>query len=379
VDPERARFVRRPVTEMLNSRDEWEPASIAVDSMLGEVLVRENDHWTAALKLPRTLDGHGFGNLCKLREKAVYGREIPLATIVDEQNIAPVKWLRRAIEVNRARQLTRAEFERDVLPRIPEFTRGGELAELIERGGTISARIDFSRVVCTAHLDSLGRRLQAPPTREGLPLACRDCDQLEHDRSVTITPSPAYAWRTLALVENDGTPSRRGLVFSFFQAGEGLAIAAALEDHTYPVEDLVFDIANIRAGPRFSGEDAVLGGRLGILCQRVYGRADYPGYLEMGVPAHYGSGASEVVREMIASPASRYKLTSESLRHGDIERVLMEWRSLLRHIIAAPALEWERWSALKAEAARYIDRSTSPALLDLPPLLAGQQKRAFAI
>jgi hypothetical protein len=99
----------------------------------------------------------------------------------------------------------------------------------------------------------------------------------------------------------------------------------------------------------------------------------------MGVPAHYGSGASEVVREMIASPASRYKLTSESLRHGDIERALMEWRSLLRHIIAAPALEWERWSALKAEAARYIDRSTSPALLDLPPLLAAQQKRAFAI
>jgi hypothetical protein len=376
VDAERARFVRRPVTEMLNSRDEWEAESAAVDSMLGDVLVRENDRWTAALKLPRTLDGHGFGNLCKLRERAVYGREIPLATIVDEQNIAPVKWLRKVLA---QKLVTRAMFESEVLPRIPEFTRGGELAELVERGGTISVRIDFSRVVCTAHVDSLGQRLQTPPTREALPLVCRGCDQLEHDLSVTITPSPAYAWRTLGLVENDGTPTRRGLVFSFFQAGEGLAIAAALEDETYPIEDLVFDIANIRAGPRFAGEDAVLGGRLGILCQRVYGRADYPGYLEMGVPAHYGSGASQVVREMIASPGSRYKLTSESLRHGDIERALMEWRSLLRHIIAAPALEWERWSALKAEAARYIDRSTSPALLDLPPLLAAQRKRAFAI
>jgi hypothetical protein len=211
-----------------------------------------------------------------------------------------------------------------------------------------------------------------------LPLVCRGCDQLEHDLSVTITPSPAYAWRTLGLVENDGTPTRRGIVFSFFQAGEGLAIAAALEDETYPIEDLVFDLANIRAGPRFAGEDAVLGGRLGILCQRVYGRADHPGYLEMGVPAHYGSGASEVVRELIASPGSRYKLTTESLRHGDIERALMEWRSLLRHIIAAPPLEWERWRALKAEATRYIDRSTSPALFALPPLLAAQQKRAFA-
>jgi hypothetical protein len=60
-------------------------------------------------------------------------------------------------------------------------------------------------------------------------------------------------------------------------SGEGLAIAAALEDETYPIEDLVFDLANIRAGPRFAGEDSPLGGRLGILCQRVYGRADHPG------------------------------------------------------------------------------------------------------
>ena len=32
--------------------------------------------------LPRMLDGRGFGNLCRLREKGIYGREIPLATIV---------------------------------------------------------------------------------------------------------------------------------------------------------------------------------------------------------------------------------------------------------------------------------------------------------
>ena len=98
----------------------------------------------------------------------------------------------------------------------------------------------------------------------------------------------------------------------------------------------------------------------------------------MGVPAHYGSGASEVIRELIATPASRYKFTSDSLRHGDIERALMEWRSLLRHIVGAPDLEWERWMKLKSEAANYIDRSTSPALLDLPPLLASQQRRTLA-
>ena len=127
-----------------------------------------------------------------------------------------------------------------------------------------------------------------------------------------------------------------GVVFGFFQGGEGLAIAAALEDETYPIDDLVFDLANIRAGPRFAGEDAPLGGRLGALCQRVYERADHPGYLEMGVPVHYGAGASEVIREVVTHPSGRYKITSDSLRHGDVERALMEWRSLLRHIAAAP-------------------------------------------
>src|SRR2546422_802799 len=83
----------------------------------------------------------------------------------------------------------------------------------------------------------------------------------------------------------------------------------------------------------FAGEDAPLGGRLGILCQQTYERADHPGYLEMGVPVHYGSGAAEVMRELWQNPAARSRLTTESLRLGDIERALMEWRSLLRHIV----------------------------------------------
>ncbi len=375
VDAERARFVRRPITEMLNSRDEWEPLTAAVECSLGETLVRDGESWAPALALPRMLDPLGFGNLCKLRERGIYGREIPLATAFDEHTVAPVKWLRKMIA---KKVMSRAAFSNEVLPRIPEFTRGGRLAEIAERGDTIAARIDFSELKITACVDSLGRALHAPPTREAIPLVCRECDQREHDRSVTITPSPAYAWRSLGLVDADGRPTRRGIVFSFFHAGEGLAIAAALEDETYPIEDVVFDIANIRAGPRFAGEEALLGGRLGILCQRVYGRADHPGYLEMGVPVHYGSGASEVVRELVMAPGSRYKLTNESLRHGDIERAVIEWRSLLRHIIGAPPLEWERWMKLKAEAARYIEQSTSPALIELPPLLASQQRRTAA-
>src|SRR5205085_7786430 len=243
------------------------------------------------------------------------------------------------------------------------------------RNSTISLRIDYSGVPTAVYIDSLGRPLLDPPERENIPAVCRSCDQLEFDRTIPIVNSPSYAWRQLGLVEPNGRPTVRGIIFSFFHGGEGLAIAVALEDETYPIDDLVFDLANIRAGPRFAGEDALLGGRLGILCQRIYGRADHPGYLEMGVPPQYCSGASEVVRELVSNSSARYRLTNESLRHGDIERALMEWRSLLRHIVGAPFLDWERWRSLQRAAAHFIENTTSPATLEFPQLLAAQRRR----
>ena len=398
VDAERARFVRRPITEMLNSAGEWEPRPAQAENVaLGRLFVRQDDSWVRALAVPRLLDGRGFGNLCKLREQGIYGREIPLATIVGEDAIAPVKWLKRKLSSvaavcdrrneSKASQagghrpplqpLTKTLFDATVLPLLPEIT-GGKMAEIATRGGTIYARIDFSEEQILALVDSHGCALLEPPEREALPLVCRQCSELQHDLTTTITNSPAYAWRQLGLVSDNGTPTRRGVLFSFFQGGEGLAIAAALEDQTYPIDDLVFDLANIRAGPRFAGEEALLGGRLGILCQQIYGRADHPGYLEMGVPVQYGSGASEVIRELVMNSSARYRLTNESLRHGDIERALMEWRSLLRHIVGAPGLDWERWRALQKIAAHCIGSTTSPAAVDFPPLLASQQRRPSA-
>jgi hypothetical protein len=43
----------------------------------------------------------------------------------------------------------------------------------------------------------------------------------------------------------------RGRIVSFFSQGDGLAIAAALEDETYPLDELVYDLANLDAGFRF--------------------------------------------------------------------------------------------------------------------------------
>jgi hypothetical protein len=78
---------------------------------------------------------------------------------------------------------------------------------------------------------------------------------------------------------------------------------------------------------------------------------------------------------VVTHPTGRYKLTSDSLRHGDVERALMEWRSILRHIAAAPDLEWERWRVLKLAAQELLGRVASLAFFDFPPLLAAQQRR----
>jgi hypothetical protein len=393
VTDERARFVRRGMIEMLNSREKWEAKPAAESVTLGRAFVRENDRWRRALTVPRMLDGVGTGNLCRLREQNHYGRELPVATVLASGEAALVKWLKKEITKKpaenaerptpnaqhrmRMRAFSRDEFENEVRPLLTEVVKPGTIVDWIMRGNLLLVRLDYANVPVNAHIDSAGKVLIDPPARENLPDVCRACDQLEHDKTFAIVNSPAYAWRHLGLVELDGTPTTRGMIFSFFHGGEGLAVAVALEDETYPIDELVFDLANIRAGPRFAGEDAPLGGRLGILCQRIYGRADYPGYLAMGVPVQYGAGASEVVRALVADPRSKHKLTNELLRHGDIERALVEWRSILRHVVLAPTYPLSRWTDLKAAAEELVDKTASPtSAVDLATLVPLQQRAA---
>ncbi len=380
VDAERARFARRAVTEMLNSRGEWEPRPELASATLGEVWVRDGERWRPQLQAVSGLEGIGFGNPVKLRagREKIYGRELPLATTALEisDEVHPVKWLRKLL---RKREMTRAAFDREVLDKLSELTGGGALHELQTRGALLVARVDYSGLLATGFRDSHGAVLRDPPTRENLPEACRNCPELERYCRVTaIAASPAFAWRRLGLVETDGTPAERGVLFSFFNNGEGLAVAAAIEDGTYAVGDLLFDLANLRAGHRFAEDESPFGGRLGALCQQVYERADHPGYLEMGVPVNYGAGASEVVREIIEHGSSKQKLLTESLRPGDIERALVEWRSLVRHIALAPDYPHPRWQALKDACAKFAESTSANAILQLPALLPAHTQRREA-
>jgi hypothetical protein len=377
IDMERARFARRGVVEMCNSRGEWEARPEPVQTNLGSALVFEKERWRPALSIARTLEGLGLGNPCKLESAhgKRYGRELPIGMRRADGTIALAPTLRRILKTARVNP---ESLRAQVLERLPELSGcpRAQVTAVFPRGDQLIARLDFSGVEITVHRDSHGAFLVAPPERREMPAPCRGCPELApYCGRVEIVASPANSWRRAGLIEANGTPTDRGIIFSFFHHGEGLAIAAALEDAGYAIDELVFDLANLRAGPRFAGDDSPLGGRLGALCQRVYERADFPGYLEMGVPLDYGAGASEVVRDILEHHTPRTKLLTDSLRPGDIERAVIEWRSLLRHIVWAPDHPIPRWRALKEMAARYIEETVPPSASALPSLTAAQQRR----
>jgi superfamily II DNA/RNA helicase len=356
VDMERARFFRRGVTEMLNSRGEWQLQPKApVDVPFGSVLVREKERWRPALSVARALEGHGFGALVRLpAEKGhLYGRELVIGSRRPNGSFGLAPALKNKLAVPHVNEAGLREI---VFPRLPEVG-GGRLLSIEPRGEQLVARFAYDQVSVPAWTDETGALLINPPTRSELPVPCRGCVEAAWCGSVAIENSPAYWWRQLGLIESDGRPTRRGVLFGLFHHAEGFAVAVALEDEAYGIGDLIFDLANLRAGPRFAGEDSPYGGPLGHHCQQASQRAEIPGYLTMGVPLDYGAGASEAFRAHVEHGLPRAKLLTENLKLGDFERAYMEWRSLLRHITWAPDLEWDRWRDLKTEAALMLERT----------------------
>ncbi len=405
IDADRARFHRRGTTLLLNSQDQWEPhPGVSENGSLSELWIREDERWIPALASSRFMRPLGHGALCRLNAPRGrrYGRELPIGTRRDGAlQLAP--WLRTLLGKTR---VTLDELQELVIAPLPDlYLRAWRAlpssshppqppyplptsllpipkeAPLVEEvrpfDDHLRARFSFDHLPTRGLRDSQGRILLEPPTRNETPAACASCTEAPWCADTHTLSSPAHDWRRLGLIDADGIPTKRGILFSFFHHGEGLAIAAALEDQAYPIEELLFDLANLRAGERFAGDDqSPMGGRLGILCQRIYDRADIPGYLEMGVPLGYGSGASETIREIVQHQTPRRALLTDALRQGDIERALIEWRSLLRHITWAADYPCERWRALRSAAAAHMDSAPSPSLAHLPPLTSSQRRRA---
>jgi len=382
VDDERGRFVRRHQEEMQNSRGRWQTQPGVAETTLGSLFVKTKlGRWRPALTVASTLDDIGFGNICRIqteRHHFVYGREIPVASVSGKE-WRPVKWLRKLLRlrhplVSGKQNLTQEDFERELVPLVTR-EMGGQFWDLVLRERVVVARFRFDNLTARGYLDEFGHWLADPQTKRDYPEVCRGCEFRAECEGMELSVTPAYAWRQLGLIDESGKPTRRGILFSFFNQGEGLAIAAALEHADYPVEDLVFDLGNLRAGHRFALDESQFGGRLGLVCQQTYHRADFAGYLEMGAPQAYGAGAAEVIREVVENQTSRHKLVNELLRYGDIERAITEWRSLLRQIVQAPDYGWDRWRALKQVSEQFVNSTRSTALQPLPILLPAQLKR----
>ncbi len=384
--------------QIFNSKGEWERrASTALQHLpLGQAWLAGPDKIGPALSIPGFVArfAHGIGRVGKI-EKDRYGVEIPLGQPLEEtpDSLRPTKSLRKMlklprklesvpleeIEILHAATLaaalveTQDEVFHNVLPR---------LAGTVAKEGLVFAIFDLGEVEAPVYFDSHERPLFLPRERT---IVVKNATGVHAEDPAAMTAtdrqprpgSPIHAWRALGLINEDGMPTRRGEIFSFFQGGEGLAIAAALEDDGYPVDELIPHMANLRSGTKFDLPLACGSERLGAACRNTYGFINHAGYLENGLPLDYGEGAAELLDTLLHPERPDTRELREGIAAGDISRAYVEWLSLLRHITHAPAHPWRRWLALQEEARSVLKHHNKTLRhlfhLDLPPLTNKQR------
>lgn len=334
---------------------------------------------------------HGIGRVGKIRREkdVIYGVEISLGTPVGD-DIKPTKSIRRLLKLPRKAEtvpleeitvLHAGDLANAILANVEDVIQdvAPEFIGTVAKENLVFACFDLSPVEVMAYEDSHGSLLFAPQERS---IVVRNETGVHMPETVTTDReprpgSPIHAWRTLGLIDADGVPTRRGEIFSFFQHGEGLAVVAALEDESYPADDLVHHMANLRSGSKFDLPLDCGSERLAAVCRGTYGFVNHHGYLENGLPIDYGEGAAELLDAMLHPEQPGAQDLKTGIAEGDISRAYVEWLSLLRHISHAPDHPWKRWVALK-EAAKAVLKHHTKTLrhffhLDLPPLTNKQK------
>lgn len=415
-DAERGRHVRKRVREMLNSRGKWESMPAWVPIPLREIVtpappgdapskgntvvrqevitaadagpaIRANDSGNGesspplvpALSVSEAVAKVGTGNLVVLSapgERKRYGRALTVADYLHDDRVVIAKWVRRLTNWN-GRQAPAQIWREQIAPLVSERLKQQKtpLIRFDDDGQRILAVVSLAELTLKVPIDSSGVAMWHPVEREVLPYDCARCTLVETCKSLSTATGTAMLWRRLGLVDGSGTPTLRGRIVSYFAQGDGFAIAAALEDRTYPLDELLYDLADLDGGFRFCGEENRWGGRLAVVCHERYGLQSVPGYLENGMPPKYGAGAERVVASVHKNPMQKHVWVTDLLGPGDIDRVIIEWRSLLRQIAHAPDLEWERWRELQKLARETLNETSSPTLTNLPPLEYHQTRR----
>lgn len=386
-DAERAKHVRKQDKEILNSRGEWERQPRREEVLLRDIRVaarppREGE--TAELEplLARAdvLGDSGPGVLSiidPIATPAIYGRVSTVAERNEKGKLIIQRWVRRALGW-RGKAMTRSLWEQKFGPLLQKrmAQRGTPILHYRNERGKIVAWFSLEEQTRRVPIDRHGVALWKPVQREVLATDCARCELVSTCRKLPRAHGVVHHWRRFGLIEPHGAPTQRGVIVSFFTGGDGLALAAAMEDEQYPLEELVYDIANLRGGFRFHGDEDRYEGRLAWVCRQTYGAHSVLGYLDRGAPSEYGFGANEVVADIHHNPALKQRWIQEVAEEGDIDRVFIEWRSLLRRIAHAPALpEHTRWTSLKERAGQILDETESPTHTDLPTLEYHQTQR----
>ena len=415
-DAERARHVKKLVREMLNSRGEWEAVPAPTEKLLKEIFVGARPHpsplpqemekdlnaserlETAAansvaenrrqdagstlrpvLAEPIALEKVGHGALVVVQEEnglKTYGRAVTVAERLNDDRVLIAKWIRRMTNWN-GRQAPLAVWQDKIAPLVEQnfAKQKTPVIRFDVQEHKIVAHVSLSDLTMRAPVDKYGVALWRPAEREVLPYDCAQCALVPVCKQLSTATGTALLWRRLNLVDGAGVPTRRGQMVSFFSQGDGLAIAAGLEDERYPLEEFVYDLANLDAGFRFCGDENRFGGRLAIVCHEQFGLQSIQGYLENGLPPKYGAGAEQIVQSVHKNPLNKQGWVTDLVGVGDIDRVIIEWRSLLRQIAHAPDLDWQRWRDLQALAKTMLNETESPTLTELPPLAYNQTRR----
>ncbi len=259
--------------------------------------------------------------------------------------------------------------------------------EPVPLGTEHTAPLDPATLPCGETTDT-GRARLVRRERQAF-AGCAACGHRAACLALSPAPTLLWQWQRTGVLDRHLQLTVRGEIVSCFLGPEGLALAAALEDRRYPIDDLLFDAANLFGGERFTGTNPRWLGRLADVCSRAYRRLTIDGWLHEGVPFHYGSGANDAVRALVAEGARTREVLAEieTAGRGDLDRLLTEWRSLLKQVAAAGPLVGdgapmtgrdhfiaERWDDFRALARHWLGESREQSLPTLPPLTVDQQR-----
>jgi hypothetical protein len=238
---------------------------------------------------------------------------------------------------------------------LPLLTQGGvAYGGLFLGRDSVQVKLDYSRADVRVWPDADNHPLINPPRRS---VAKQDINLREVLGGGTLhTARAGRLWKKLGLIDASGRPTDRGHVASLFQHGEGLAVAAALEDQAYDAHALAWDLAELRAGERVAsaGRNS---SRLGACCRLTYKSLTAEGYLREGLPVGFGEGCAEALKGFaLHGKIPPVDADGQGPGQGDLERAVLEWRSTLQLIAHGPAHPSHRWQQLRAAAQDVLGR-----------------------